>query len=145
MSHTLTGSGWLSMYQLFIAGIAYLNSLWQAADQGWTIVPSYVEALLDVQVCTSVMSSLSGESRLTITSDDSDNTRILDTLHRVRDTIREDHPSVDFSRKLGYDLQESLTGSPSACFDSSAPRSRSSLVGHLRRRRVHATARMASP
>lgn len=58
MTHT---SGWLSMYQLFIAGIAYLNSLWQAADQGWTIVDSYVEALLDVQVCTSVMSSLSGE------------------------------------------------------------------------------------
>lgn len=49
------------MYQLFIAGIAYLNSLWQAAEQGWTIVPSYVDALLDVQVCTSVMASLSGE------------------------------------------------------------------------------------
>lgn len=49
------------MYQLFIVGIAYLNCLWQAAEQGWTIVPSYVEALLDVQVCTSVMSSLSGE------------------------------------------------------------------------------------
>jgi len=53
---------WLAMYQLFILGIAYLNSLWQAAEQGWTIVTSYVEALLDVQVCTSVMSTLSGES-----------------------------------------------------------------------------------
>ena len=53
------------MYQLFIVGIAYLNSLWQAAEQGWTIVPSYVEALLDMQVCTSVMSSLSGEFHTT--------------------------------------------------------------------------------
>lgn len=55
-------SDWLAMYQLFHLGIAYLNSLWQAAEKGWTIVPSYVEALLDVQVCTSVMSTLSGES-----------------------------------------------------------------------------------
>jgi hypothetical protein len=54
-------SDWLAMYQLFTAGITYLNSLWQAHRHGWSIVPSYVDALLDVQVCTSVMGPLAGE------------------------------------------------------------------------------------
>jgi hypothetical protein len=49
------------MYQLFIAGMTYLNSLWQAHRSGWSIVSSYVEAVLDVQVCTGLMEALSGE------------------------------------------------------------------------------------
>lgn len=93
------------MYQLFIAGIAYLNSLWQAADQGWTIVDSYVEALLDVQVCTSVMSSLSGdlslllamEPMLTVLSND---TRFLESMHSFRDALRADHTPADLKSQL---------------------------------------------
>jgi hypothetical protein len=46
------------MYHLFIAGVTYLNSLWQAHRCGWTIVPSYVDALLEIQTCTSVMEAL---------------------------------------------------------------------------------------
>ncbi|RXK38684.1 hypothetical protein M231_03994 [Tremella mesenterica] len=49
---------WLSMYQLFMAGVTYLNSIWQAHRKGYSIVPSYVDALLDVQVCTAVMEPL---------------------------------------------------------------------------------------
>jgi len=71
------------MYQLFIAGIAYLNSLWQAAEHGWTIVPSYVEALLDMQVCTSVMSSLSGKPTITNGTDISYHTRSHQPLFSV--------------------------------------------------------------
>ncbi len=54
-------SDWVSMYQLFIAGVTYLNSIWQAHRNNWNIVPSYVDALLDVQVCTNVMEALAGE------------------------------------------------------------------------------------
>ena len=71
------------MYQLFIAGIAYLNSLWQAAENGWTIVPSYVEALLDMQVCTSVISSLSGKPSITNGTDISYHTRSHQPLFGV--------------------------------------------------------------
>ncbi|KJE05887.1 hypothetical protein I311_00023 [Cryptococcus gattii NT-10] len=50
--------GWLSMYHLFISGVTYLNSLWQGYRNGWRLVPSYIDALLDMQVCTSVMEGL---------------------------------------------------------------------------------------
>jgi hypothetical protein len=49
------------MYHLFISGVTYLNSLWQAYRNGWRLVPSYVDALLDMQVCTSVMEGLACE------------------------------------------------------------------------------------
>ena len=48
------------MYHLFISGVTYLNSLWQGYRNGWKLVPSYVDALLDMQVCTSVMEGLAG-------------------------------------------------------------------------------------
>jgi hypothetical protein len=53
------------MYNVFTVGVTYLNALWQAHRRGWSIVPSYVDALLDVQVCTSVMEPLAGEEDLT--------------------------------------------------------------------------------
>jgi hypothetical protein len=53
------------MYNVFTVGVTYLNALWQAHRRGWSIVPSYVDALLDVQVCTSVMEPLAGEEGLT--------------------------------------------------------------------------------
>ena len=49
------------MYHLFISGVTYLNSLWQAYRNGWRLVHTYVDALLDMQVCTSVMEGLAGE------------------------------------------------------------------------------------
>jgi len=48
------------MYQLFTAGVTYLNSLWQAHRSGWTIVPSPLNAVLDIQVCASIMEGLAG-------------------------------------------------------------------------------------
>ena len=52
------------MYQLFTAGVTYLNSLWQAHQSGWTIVPALFDAILDIQICTSVMEALAGRFRL---------------------------------------------------------------------------------
>lgn len=48
------------MYFLFMAGITYLNSLWQAQKSGWTIVESYVDALMDIHICTGLMEALAG-------------------------------------------------------------------------------------
>ena len=48
------------MYNLFMAGITYLNSLWQAQRCGWTIVSSYVDALMDIHICTGLMEALAG-------------------------------------------------------------------------------------
>jgi hypothetical protein len=101
------------MYQLFIAGIAYLNSLWQAAEQGWTIVPSYVEALLDMQVCTSVMASLSGTSesvnwrtsnRRVDIAECSDHSRLHQSLLGIRDRVRADHTRTHRQGELGADI-----------------------------------------
>jgi len=50
------------MYQVFTAGVTYLNSLWQAQKNGWAIVSSLLDAILDIQVCASVMEGLAGES-----------------------------------------------------------------------------------
>ena len=44
-----------------MAGVTYLNCLWQADANGWHIVPSYVDALLDIQGCTSVMEALASK------------------------------------------------------------------------------------
>ncbi|WWD22211.1 hypothetical protein CI109_106702 [Kwoniella shandongensis] len=49
---------WLASYQLFIAGLTYLNSLWQAHRAGWSIVPSMVDALLHVQMCSNTMEAI---------------------------------------------------------------------------------------
>jgi hypothetical protein len=57
----LTLPDWLAMYQVFTAGVTYLNSLWQAHKSGLTIVPSLLDAILDIQVCASVMEGLAGE------------------------------------------------------------------------------------
>jgi hypothetical protein len=54
-------SDWLAMYNLFMAGITYLNSLWQAQRCGWTIINSYVDALMDIHICTGLMEALAGE------------------------------------------------------------------------------------
>lgn len=57
----MTDTDWLATYHLFTSGVTYLNCLWQADANGWSIVPSYVDALLDIQGCTSVMEALAGE------------------------------------------------------------------------------------
>nr|XP_019014847.1 uncharacterized protein I206_00934 [Kwoniella pini CBS 10737]OCF53628.1 hypothetical protein I206_00934 [Kwoniella pini CBS 10737] len=46
---------WLTMHNLFIQGVTYLNCLWQSRQNGWNIVPSSVDAFLDVHVCSSLM------------------------------------------------------------------------------------------
>jgi hypothetical protein len=48
------------MYQLFINGVTYLNGLWQAHRNGWSIVPTLVDALLDIQGCSSIIEALAG-------------------------------------------------------------------------------------
>ncbi|WRT63127.1 uncharacterized protein IL334_000030 [Kwoniella shivajii] len=50
---------WFTTYQLFLAAAAYLNALGQAARNGWDIVSSVIESLLDVQSCTSIMEAIS--------------------------------------------------------------------------------------
>lgn len=49
------------MYQLFTAGVTYLNSLWQAHCNGWKIVNNLLDAVLDIQTCMSVMEALAGK------------------------------------------------------------------------------------
>ena len=49
------------MYQLFVAGVTYLNSLWQARLGHWSIVANHVEAMLEVQQSLGVMQALEGE------------------------------------------------------------------------------------
>lgn len=53
---------WLAMYHLFMSGVTYLGSLWQAHKQGWTIVPTLIDALLDIQGCSATMEGLAGQS-----------------------------------------------------------------------------------
>jgi len=61
------------MYQLFINGVTYLNGLWQAHRNGWSIVPTLVDALLDIQGCSSIIEALAGMCpelcSLTLTAD----------------------------------------------------------------------------
>jgi hypothetical protein len=57
----LASTDWLAMYHLFMSGVTYLNSLWQAHKNDWSIVPSLVEALLDMQGCASIMEALAGQ------------------------------------------------------------------------------------
>lgn len=52
------------MYQLFINGVTYLNGLWQAHRNGWSIVPTLVDALLDIQGCSSIIEALAGTSNV---------------------------------------------------------------------------------
>jgi hypothetical protein len=52
---------WLAMYHLFMSGVTYLNSLWQAPTSDWSTVPSLVEAHLDMQGCSSIMEELAGQ------------------------------------------------------------------------------------
>jgi hypothetical protein len=52
------------MYQLFINGVTYLNGLWQAHRNGWSIVPTLVDALLDIQGCSSIIEALAGASNV---------------------------------------------------------------------------------
>ena len=83
------------MYNLFVSGVTYLNSLWQAHRNGWNIVGSLVDALLDVQCCTSVMEALAGEllegTCRVLTG--SNHTRDGCYTRRIRSGVGEDYPA----------------------------------------------------
>ncbi|ORY32023.1 fungal-specific transcription factor domain-domain-containing protein [Naematelia encephala] len=49
---------WQAIQYLFMSGVTYLNSLWVASQSGWSIVPSFVDALLDVQACSSSLEAM---------------------------------------------------------------------------------------
>lgn len=55
---------WLGVHHVFMAGVTYLNSLWIANRHQWRIVPSYVDAILDIQTCSQVLEGLTGTSSL---------------------------------------------------------------------------------
>jgi hypothetical protein len=48
------------MYQLFFAGLTYLDCLWQARRRRFNIVPSQEDALHDISMCMSTMEALAG-------------------------------------------------------------------------------------
>ena len=51
---------WLSIHHVFMAGVTYLNSIYVASKYQWNIVPSLVEAMLDIQACASVLEAMTG-------------------------------------------------------------------------------------
>ena len=92
------------MYHLFISGVTYLNSLWQAYRNGWRLVPSYVDALLDMQVCTSVMEGLACEQVVVMLGNLADCSvdpgRCLNPKH-LGDGVGKDDPPTLCQRSLG--------------------------------------------
>lgn len=52
---------WLAMHHVFMAGVTYLNSIWNANLQNWSIVPSYVDAVMDIQICSQLLEAMTGE------------------------------------------------------------------------------------
>lgn len=52
---------WLAIHHVFMAGVTYLNSIWIANSEGWSIVTSYIDAILDIQTCSQVLEAMSGE------------------------------------------------------------------------------------
>lgn len=52
---------WVAIHHVFVAGVTYLNSIWIAARQGWTVTPSLVDAVLDIQACSQILEAMTGE------------------------------------------------------------------------------------
>lgn len=52
---------WLGTHHVFMAGVTYLNSIWIGNTEGWSIVPGYIEAILDIQTCSQLLEAMSGE------------------------------------------------------------------------------------
>ena len=52
---------WLAIHHVFVAGVTYLNALWVAAKHEWEIVPSLIDAVLDIQSCSQVLEGMTGE------------------------------------------------------------------------------------
>ncbi|KAG7571286.1 hypothetical protein FFLO_00798 [Filobasidium floriforme] len=94
---------WVAMYQLFINGVTYLNGLWQAHRHGWSIVPTLVDALLDIQGCSSIIEALA-----VITPGSSG---IRNAFERVSEGVIR-HLS-QYSRLAGLSRQVSPSGSQS--------------------------------
>lgn len=53
---------WLAIHHVFISGVTYLNCIWEAAKHDWPIVPSLVDAILDIQCCSQVLEGMTGKS-----------------------------------------------------------------------------------
>lgn len=53
---------WLARHHLYVSGITYLNVLWMARKNGWTIVKSAVDAMLDIQACSQTLEGMCSES-----------------------------------------------------------------------------------
>ncbi|WWD17722.1 hypothetical protein CI109_102163 [Kwoniella shandongensis] len=49
---------WVIMHAFFLQGVTYLDALWRIKHNGWNIAPAYVDALLDVQMCSSMLEAL---------------------------------------------------------------------------------------
>jgi len=52
---------WLGIHHVFMAGVTYLNSIWIANGEGWSIIHSYIDAILDIQTCSQLLEAMSGE------------------------------------------------------------------------------------
>ena len=52
---------WLAIHHTFVSGVTYLNAVWLAARQGWTIMPPIVDAMLDVQACSQALEAMTGQ------------------------------------------------------------------------------------
>jgi len=53
---------WLGIHHVFMAGVTYLNSIWSANTVGWSIIPSCIDAILDIQTCSQLLEAMSCES-----------------------------------------------------------------------------------
>ncbi|KAK8866076.1 hypothetical protein IAR55_001227 [Kwoniella newhampshirensis] len=49
---------WVTMHAFFLQGVTYIDTLWRARHNNWDIAPPYIDALLDVQVCSSMLEAL---------------------------------------------------------------------------------------
>ena len=52
---------WQAVHHLFLSGVTYLNSLWIASRYGWDLVPSFVDAMLDIQACSCCLEAMTSE------------------------------------------------------------------------------------
>jgi hypothetical protein len=52
---------WLAIHHVFVSGVTYLNAVWLAARQGWSITPSFVDVMLDIQACSQALEAMTGE------------------------------------------------------------------------------------
>lgn len=52
---------WLAIHHIFMSGVTYLNCIWNANSAKWIVVPSYVDALLDIQTCSQLLEAMTGE------------------------------------------------------------------------------------